>query len=119
VITSGGSDQRKTESELRLKILMKVRINKMKFCELTISEKRELKETLWQESLYHDGYTDYDYLSDDQKNVVDACSDWDDIPDDILESAYDMYDFTPEDFFCNTEDQCCDRLGNPYESEEN
>lgn len=78
----------------------------MKYYELSIAEKKELKEKLWQESFYNDGYTDYDYLSDEQKNVVDACEDWEDIPEEIVESAYSVYDFTTDDFFCDVYDDC-------------
>ena len=88
----------------------------MKLCDLTISEKNELKEKLWEESFYHDGYTDYDYLSVENQAIVDACKTWEDIPDSVMEAAYDIYDFVEEDFFCNTQDQLCDRLGNEKEA---
>lgn len=84
----------------------------MKYCELTVSEKKELRETLFNESRCHDGYTDFDYLSNENQDIVSACASADDIPEEIVESAYDIYDFVEEDFFCNTEDQFCDRLGN-------
>lgn len=84
----------------------------MKYAELTQAEKNELRETLWSESFHHDGYTDFDYLSVEQQEIVDKCQFADDIPEEIVAAAYDIYDFVPGDFFCNTEDQFCDRLGN-------
>lgn len=84
----------------------------MKYAELTVSEKKELRDALWSESIYHDGYTDFDYLSAEEQNIVSNCEFSDDIPESVMESAYGMYDFVPGDFFCNTDDQFCDRLGN-------
>lgn len=85
----------------------------MKYHELTVSEKRELREHLYDESFYHDGYTDFDYLSAEYQDIVSNCVSADDIPEEVMESAYDIYDFTEDDFFCNTEDEFCDRNGNP------
>lgn len=87
----------------------------MKYCELTTSEKNELRETLFFESASGEKGTDFDMLSDAEKEIVVACSWWDEISEEIMESAYGMYDFVEQDFFCNTEDQFCDRLGNPIE----
>ena len=85
----------------------------MKYCELTESEKKELRDTLLDQSICHDGYTDYDYLSVEQQKIVDNCVFSEDIPEDIMEAAFGIYDFVEGDFFCNVEDQFCDRLGNP------
>lgn len=84
----------------------------MKYAELTVSEKKELRDTLWNESIYHDGYTDFDHLSTEEQDIVSNCEFSDDIPESVMESAYGMYDFVEDDFFCNTDDQFCDRLGN-------
>lgn len=84
----------------------------MKYNELTVSERNELRETLFLESITHDGYTDFDYLSPENQDIVMACSDPSEIPEAVMEAAYDIYNFVEEDFFCNTEDQFCDRLGN-------
>ena len=84
----------------------------MKYNELTVSEKNELRGTLFLESIAHDGYTDFDYLSPENQDIVLNCSDPSEIPEEVMEAAYDIYSFTEEDFFCNTEDQFCDRLGN-------
>ena len=67
----------------------------MKLCELSYEEKNELKNTLYY------GCDEYELLSDDEKNTVDSAVCWEDIPDSILESAFGMYDFVQEDFFCN------------------
>ena len=78
----------------------------MKYCDLREYEKNELRETLWHESCVHDGYTDYDYLSAEQQLVVDNCKTWEEIPEEIMEAAYGVYDFVEEDFFCNIYDDC-------------
>ena len=83
----------------------------MKYYELTVSEKNELRETLFYESCSHDGYTDFDFLTVEQQNIVENCESSEDIPDEVMESAYGSYDFVEGDFFCNVEDQFCDRLG--------
>lgn len=88
----------------------------MKYCELTTSEKAELRDALFAESIYCDGYTDFDFLSDESKTIVHNCEWAEDIPEEIMEEAYGMYDFVEEDFFCNTEDQFCDRNGDEYNS---
>ena len=89
----------------------------MKYCELTASEKAELRDTLFFASLYPNENFDFVCLSAEQQRVVCECACSDDIPEDIMESAYGCYDFVEEDFFCNVEDQFCDRLGNPYDVE--
>lgn len=87
----------------------------MKYCELTASEKAELRDTLFWASVYPGEDPDFDGLSAEQQEVVSNCDSSDDIPEDIMEAAYGCYDFVEEDFFCNVEDQFCDRLGNPYD----
>lgn len=84
----------------------------MNYNELTVSEKNELRETLFLESISHDGYTDFDYLSPEDQDIVLNCSDPSEIPEEVMEAAYGSYAFVEGDFFCNTEDQFCDRLGN-------
>jgi len=84
----------------------------MKYAELTQAEKNELRSTLWSESIYHDSYSDFNFLSAEEKEIVSNCESPCEIPESVMESAYNMYDFVEEDFFCNTDDQFCDRLGN-------
>ena len=73
----------------------------MKYCELREEEKYELRSTLWDQSLTHDGYTDYDYLSNEEQAIVDSAEYPDDIPESVMESAFGIYDFVERDFFCN------------------
>ena len=65
------------------------------YTELTEDEKSELR---W--SMYY-GCDEYEYLTDEEKSVVDA-ADWpEDIPESIMLSAFGGYSFVEEDFFCN------------------
>lgn len=75
----------------------------MKYCELKTSEKKELRETLFYDSINSDGYTDFDYLSIEEQDTVRNCNDPSEIPEGIMESAYGIYDFAEDDFFCNVE----------------
>lgn len=84
----------------------------MNYCELTVSEKKELRESLYFGAMDGESY-DFDCLSDESKRIVKNCECADDIPEAVMEEAYGMYDFVEEDFFCNVEDQFCNRIGNP------
>ena len=51
-------------------------------------------------------------LSAEEQDIVENCACAEDIPESVMESAYGIYDFVEGDFFCNVEDQFCDKLGN-------
>lgn len=70
----------------------------MKLCELSSAEKDELKSALYY------GCDEYEWLSDDQKAVVDEAEWYWDIPDSVMESAFGMYDFVHADFWCNLDE---------------
>lgn len=84
----------------------------MKYAELTQAEKNELRESLFYGAMYDEDYTDFRFLSEESKRIVRNCEWAEDIPETVMEESYGMYDFVPGDFFCNTDDQFCDRLGN-------
>ena len=74
----------------------------MTYSKLTIDQKNELRERLFDECFHHECYdcTDFDHLSAEEQKIVYDC-DWaEDIPDSVMESAYGMYDFVVDDFFC-------------------
>ena len=73
----------------------------MKYIELREEEKAELRETLLAESIDNDGYTDYNYLSEEEQKIVDNCLYPWEIPEEIMISAFSSYDFVPHDFWCN------------------
>ena len=73
----------------------------MKYCELREEEKAELRETLLDESMRPDGGTDFDSLSNEQKEIVLNCINAEDIPEEIMEAAFGIYDFVEDDFWCN------------------
>lgn len=85
----------------------------MKYNELTVSEKNELRESLFYGAMHDEDYTDFCFLSEESKQIVRNCEWAEDIPEAVMEEAYEMYDFVESDFFCDMEDQFCDRLGNP------
>ena len=73
----------------------------MKYCELTTSEKAELRETLFAESIVCDESRDFNSLSEESKAIVNNCECAEDIPEEVMEEAYGEYDFMVEDFWCN------------------
>lgn len=73
----------------------------MKYAELSNEEQYELRNNLYMDSLHSDGYTDFDFLSAEEQDVVRACIVPGEIPEEIMLSAYGNYDFVPEDFFIN------------------
>lgn len=73
----------------------------MKYEELREEEKNELRWTLWDQSMHNDGYTDYNYLSVEEQEIVDACAKPEDIPESVMISAFGHYIFCEQDFFCN------------------
>lgn len=84
----------------------------MKYCELTISEKAELREDLF--LMYCAGDADFECFSEEIKATISNCDQAEDIPEETMEEVYGGYSFVEEDFFCNTEDQFCDRNGGEY-----
>lgn len=77
----------------------------MKYCELTESEKKELREALFYGAAYDEEYMVFSVLSDESKQIVRNCEWAEDIPESVMEEAYDVYDFVEEDFFCNVESE--------------
>ena len=73
----------------------------MKYFELREEEKAELRQKLWEDSMYGDGYTEYAYLSAASAEAVDNAARPEDIPESVMEEAFGCYDFVEEDFFCN------------------
>ena len=77
----------------------------MKYIELREEEKAELRETLWEQSVFqHDddfGYNEYAYLSAEFAEAVDNAKSPEDIPENVMKETFGSYDFVAEDFFCN------------------
>ena len=69
----------------------------MGITELSAEEKDELR------SAFYYGCDEYDFLSDEEKAIVDNAEWYWDIPDSILISAFGGYSFVPEDFWCNVD----------------
>jgi len=70
----------------------------MSYTELREEEKEELRA-----ALYWGGEDCYDYsnLSAAEKEIVDNAESPEDIPEEVMISAYGHYSFVEEDFFCN------------------
>lgn len=73
----------------------------MKYRELREEEKQELREALFDRHLWENDDSDFASLSAEEQDIVRNCEWADDIPESVMESAFGMYDFVPEDFFCN------------------
>ena len=71
------------------------------FDELTKDERDELRSTLFFQQYDSGSGNDYDYLSADDKAIVDDALYPDVIPDDLLRRAFGGYSFVEGDFFCN------------------
>ena len=54
-----------------------------------------LKERLWLD----ENPPEYDSLSAEQKEIIENCKDFDEIPDSLLFDAYEGFSFSPEDFW--------------------
>lgn len=76
----------------------------MKYFELREEEKAELRQTLWEQSVFEQddcGYNEYAYLSNKSKEAVDNAEIPEDIPEYAMVEAFGSYDFVTGDFFCN------------------
>jgi len=72
--------------------------NDMNYFELRQEERDELRETLFYGC---EQCCEYDYLSEEEKTIVQNANCPADITDDVMISAFGGYDFVEEDFFCN------------------
>lgn len=72
----------------------------MKYIELNVEEKAELRQNLWEQGIYGDG-CEYSELSAESAQKVDNAASPEDIPESVMEEAFGIYDFVEEDFFCN------------------
>ena len=72
--------------------------------DLNADELLELKDRL-----YWDNYLDYnndlEFMTDEQKAIVDNATSPDDIPDEIIFDVYGDILFVEEDFWCNIQDR--------------
>lgn len=69
--------------------------------ELNTEQMEYLKFCLWY-SEDGDNYF-YNQLSDEDKNIINGCYSWDDIPDEVVIRAYDGISFCDEDFWPSEE----------------
>ena len=76
--------------------------------ELTENEKAELRDSLFCASLYNRDDPYYSALNTEEQEIIDNCTDGEDIPESIMLSAFGDISFVEEDFFCNL---------NPHNSE--
>ena len=77
----------------------------MTYLELNENEKQELRGKLFYDSYYGDeDNTEFYYLTDAQKEIVINCDYPGQIPEEIMIAAFGCYDFVPDDFWCNLED---------------
>ena len=74
----------------------------MTYLELNENEKHELRNTLYFEKLYNseDSYLLSD-LTNEQDDIICACDSPEDIPESIMQIVFGIYDFSPDDFWCN------------------
>lgn len=77
----------------------------MKYKDLRLEEKQELRGALFDSNLWEDEYSDFASLSAEEQDIVRNCEWAEDIPESVMESAFGMYDFVPQDFWCNLESE--------------